>query len=90
MMRVEWQPIALNELADIWMRADSSLRRAVNEQVQEIDRELAQDPFNTGESRLDDVRLAFFSPLTVEFFPDADSQTVTVLHVRIFQRRRRK
>ena len=67
MMRVDWQETVLNELADIWTGADSSLRSVINATVQEIHLALGSDPFNTGESRLGAVRLAFFPPLSVDF-----------------------
>ncbi len=41
MFQVEWLQDAVDELAAIWMQADSIQRRAITESTNAVDRELA-------------------------------------------------
>ena len=88
MFRVKWRRTALDELADIWMQADSTERKAITAASQEIDRRLSRDPANQGESRSGGRRILFEPPLSVVFQLEADGQTVTVLRVRGLSRRK--
>jgi hypothetical protein len=51
MFRVVWLETALNELADLWTKADSEQRRHITTAVRSIDRQLEVDPEQQGESR---------------------------------------
>lgn len=50
-MTVRWTAEARSELANIWLRADSAQRRAISAAAHAIDRRLAINPDNEGESR---------------------------------------
>lgn len=49
MFRVDWLLAAQNELAQIWMNADSALRRQVSDSAQRIDQLLRVNPHERGE-----------------------------------------
>jgi plasmid stabilization system protein ParE len=82
MMRIEWLQSALNDLAAIWARADSVRRKAITAASHRLDRRLANNPQNAGESRSGTNRIVFIGPLIVFFRTEADGRTVTVLGVR--------
>ncbi len=63
---VVWHRDALDRLATIWMDADD--RNAVAHASDEIDRQLATDPLNVGESREHILRIFFEWPLGVRYF----------------------
>lgn len=86
MFRVRWERRALDELTDLWTQADSATRQALTAASHTIDRRLARDPLNEGESRPRGRRIAFFPPLAVLFRVENDGQTVSVLHLRLFHR----
>jgi hypothetical protein len=88
MFQVEWAQSALDELSAIWTPANSSVRQAITAASHTLDQRLQRDPRNEGESRPGGRRLTFVPPLAVRFQIEADGQTVTVLHVRLFRRRR--
>jgi hypothetical protein len=89
MFRVEWLQIALDELTDLWMQADASQRHAITTASHAIEQRLRSDPAGEGESRSGGRRITFVFPLAVRFQIEADGQTVTVLHVRLFGRRKK-
>ncbi len=78
MFRVKWIEEAVDDLAAIWMRADSDKRRGITEASDAIDRELKSDPFRQSESRDDDRRVLFASPLGVFFSVDNKHRVVRV------------
>jgi hypothetical protein len=82
MAHVEWLESALNELAACWSLANSAERRAITGASDNIDFVLARNPYE-GESRFDDVRVAFFMPLVVLFRVENDGETVAIVHVRV-------
>jgi len=77
--RVDWQQSALDELATIWMRADTGQRAAVTEAAQAIDRSLQDHPDRKGESRPGGRRILFSAPLAVMFRVVPDDSCVRVL-----------
>jgi hypothetical protein len=87
MFSVRWEETALNELADVWVRADAPLRQAITQATTEIDRQLARDPYAESESRDADRRVLFVAPLGVTFRVEEDARTVSVLHVWTFTMR---
>jgi len=89
MSRVEWLQIALDELTNLWIQADSTQRQAITRASQVVEQRLRSDPVNEGESRSGGRRITFVSPLVVRFQIEADDQTVTILHVRLFGRRKK-
>ena len=80
-MRVEWVQTAQDELMDLWMQADSATRRAITAASRAVDRALAANPLNVGESRGGDDRVMFEHPLGVMFQVDPAKQIVWVVSV---------
>lgn len=89
MFRVEWLQTALDELANLWTQADSAQRQAITSATHNLENRLQRDPANEGESRSGDHRITFVAPLAIRFKIEADGQTVTILHVRLFGRRKK-
>ena len=87
MFRVWWQQSALDEVASLWISADTELRRAITEAVHQIDVLLARDPLGKGESRPDGRRLAFVAPLGFYYRLEDDEKTVVVLQTWLFRKR---
>jgi hypothetical protein len=89
MFRVEWLQIAVDELTTLWTQADSAQRQAITSASHALENRLRCDPANEGESRPGGRRITFVTPLAVRFQIEADGQTVTVLQVRLFGRRKK-
>ncbi len=89
MFRVDWLQVALDELTNLWIQADSTQRRAITAASQVVEQRLSNDPANEGESRPGGRRITFVPPLALRFQIEADGQTVTVLQVRLFGRRKK-
>jgi hypothetical protein len=87
MFQVEWLQSALDELARLWIQADSTLRQALTAAAHEVDQRLQRDPVNEGESRPGRRRIMFVPPLAVTFRLEGDGQTVTVVEIILFRRR---
>jgi hypothetical protein len=81
MFEVVWLQSALNELAAIWVNADSSVRQAITAATHYIDQELTTDPEEKGESRDEGERICFAFPLGVTFQVLAEQSLVRVMHV---------
>jgi hypothetical protein len=81
MYTVHGRPPAINELTDIWVDADSAGRQAITPATNEIDQRLARDPHNEGESRPNNRRILFVSPLAVLYRVLDAASVVQVLHV---------
>ena len=81
---VVWLPAALIELTAIWIVAAD--QKAVTAATYRIDRRLADDPLDTGESRDANRRLAFDPPLQVIFRVFAADMRVEVVSVGAFGR----
>jgi hypothetical protein len=79
MYRVEWSRGALDRVTSAWMDGDSSLREAITHSVSEIDKRLAGDPANEGESRSAGRRVLFVPPLGVRFRVYSNTPIVVVL-----------
>lgn len=80
---VLWMPDAENELAAVWMA--SADRTAVTTAAAELDRRLADDPENEGESRVGTRRITFEKPLAIYFDVDAARRRVQVVRVWEFR-----
>jgi hypothetical protein len=89
MFRVEWRDAALNELATLWMEADSNQRRAITQTTNVIDEKLGTDPVGETESRERDDRVLFEPPLGILFQVDLSARNVSVDHVWFYPRRAR-
>jgi hypothetical protein len=64
---VFWTPSALNDLAGLWIDARSDTREAISAAAAAIDVLLADSPEQVGESRPNEQRIAFVSPLALRF-----------------------
>ena len=87
MFRVQWLQAAMDELAQIWTQADSSMRQAVTAATQALDEELRMNPYRQSESREDERRVLFLYPLAARIKVDLQQRIVWVLHVWRFRRR---
>ena len=77
MFRVEWQRSARNELASLWMDANSEKRRVITAATHTIDQRLQVNPQAQGESRPGGRRIYFAAPLGVLFRVDLQRSTVS-------------
>ena len=82
MYDVRWKRSALNRATELWL--DAPDRSEVTAAVAEIDRLLASNPREAGESRSDSVRVLFVPPLGVFFEIDDLKHTVQVLRAWSF------
>ena len=87
MFRVDWLQGALDDLAGIWMQADSALRQDITAATEALDQELQADPFRNSEAREDEERVLFAYPLAAQIEIDLSARRVWVLHVWRFRRR---
>lgn len=88
MYKVEWLPVVQDELARLWLTANSEQRGALNAATNEIDRLLRRRPNEQGESRSAGRRILIVAPLAVIFTVRADNSTAYILHVWWFSRRK--
>ncbi len=88
MFDVEWLQSALDELTSYWIRANSVERDAITKASDQLEQQLRVSARNLGESRPRGRRIAFFPPLAITFRVEPDGKTVTVLHSRVFWRRK--
>lgn len=82
---VRWEESALEELTQLWTSASAELRKAITAATHRIDQKLQVDPNGSGESRPDNRRILFSSPLGVIFKIEAAGKTVSVLRVWLFR-----
>jgi hypothetical protein len=83
--KVHWSKPAEAELAELWMK--STDRDAVTAAATNIEKQLATDASEAGESRTDDIRVLCSLPLVVWFIVFPKSQATMVIHVRSAIRR---
>ena len=76
MYTVQWSPSAEQDLADLWNQARD--RTSIADAANEIDRALARNPSEFGESRTGNSRIAFLKPLAVRFDVDDHTRVVRV------------
>ena len=88
MFRVDWLQTALDQLTTIWMQADSALRQAITSASHQIEQRLRSDPLAQGESRSEGRRILLISPLGILFRLEADGQTVSIMRVWVFHKRK--
>ena len=79
--RVEWIQSALDELAALWVQSLPTQRQAITQASNLIDTQLAVNPNEQGESRPDDRRIEFFTPLAVTYRVDILNSVVLIMHV---------
>jgi hypothetical protein len=83
---VVWVPAAERELMELWLAGSN--RADVNHAADEIDRRLAIDPLDEGESRSEGRRVLILAPLVVTYRVRNADKIVQVTHVRHFKPRR--
>lgn len=81
MWAVEWVAEAQQELARIWAAASAEDRRRITIAVDLVDRLLSEAPLQQGESRRDQNRVMFASPMGITFDVVPLDRRVTVLGV---------
>jgi uncharacterized protein YfaQ (DUF2300 family) len=59
MFRVEWIQAALDDVANLWLQGDSTLRQAITAAARVLEQELQTDPFRQSESRQEVERVLF-------------------------------
>ena len=76
MYHLHWTERADNDLAQLWLLADSHIRAALDAAVNEIDRRLGKDPFSEGESREEGERISFEYPVGFSFRVEPERRVV--------------
>ena len=82
---VRWTAEALEELAELWLRAAPEDRALITDAAREIDRILARDPSTAGESREAEFRLLIVLPIAVQFRVWDDDRVAQVVNVWRFR-----
>ncbi len=65
--RVEWMPVAVDDLTSIWLAATPLDRRAIAAAAQDVELQLERKPATIGESRSGGKRITFQPPLAVVY-----------------------
>jgi hypothetical protein len=89
MFHVRWIQEALDDLTNIWLRADGPLREAITAAAHELEQELKADPYRKSESREqgDEERVKFVYPLGARFEIDLAQRRVWIMQVWRYRRR---
>ena len=89
MFTVRWERSALDELTNLWLGANSTMRAAITAATNELDEDLQTDPVLGSETREGGDRVRFAFPLGIRFEIDEEQHLVSVLQVWSFRRRKR-
>ena len=73
---VVWRPAAEGELAAIWTEAED--RQAVANAANSIDSVLRVDPLDSGESRVENIRILTVPPLSIYYDVHEDDRLVAI------------
>ena len=85
MYAVTWMSVALDELADAFVLADLPRRDAIEKAVLKLNKQLAADAIDLGESRDSNQRVAFVRPCAIYFrVDDPEVRKVRVTHFRAY------
>jgi len=76
--RVEWSAKAQMAMLEIWAFLDTAKFVQVRRAIAEMERRLADRPSEEGESRTDELRVAFEDSLGVLFTVNEDDRLVSV------------
>lgn len=82
---VTWRVDASEEFIELW--SDPDVRQAVVDSAQAIDAVLRAKPLDMGESRSDNRRIYFESPLLVIYEVFLTERRVNILRVRYYAKR---
>lgn len=89
MFRVVWLQAALDDLARLWVMADSALRQAITAAVPRLEHRLRTNPEEESESRQDlNQRVIVEGPLVAFLEMDDDNGVIVIGHVRLSQKRK--
>jgi hypothetical protein len=88
MFELLWLPSARDELARLWLAADSALRARITASANALEHRRSRDPFAESESRDRNARITFEAPLAIRFEVDEDERRVWVIGIRIYPNRR--
>lgn len=88
MYTVLWGDDALEEVVRIWAYSDPSIQQDIPPAMRAIDKQLRTDPENAGESRGGGLNVLFEFPLGVGYRIDTLKQTVNIVSVWTFRKRR--
>lgn len=78
MFRVIWSEFALDQLTDIFLESELEAQRRMADAVDALNRRLADDPFDQGESRDGPARVVFIDLLVVGFWINVPANEVRV------------
>jgi hypothetical protein len=67
MFEVRWTQSAPDDLARVWLDADSVQRHLITKAAADIETQLRYDPFAAGESREGNLRVLLVTPVGVFF-----------------------
>ena len=84
-LSLTWKQTATDEVAAIWLGADSATRQRITAATSKVDQLLRSNPYENSESREADRRIMFVAPLAVTFSVNAAAGTVEVLRVRQYR-----
>lgn len=83
MYAVQWTQRAADELAELWLEADSPTRRQITKAVQSFDQSLRREPAQIGESRSNpSERIVFIGGIIITFRIDFSNHIVHINGVR--------
>jgi hypothetical protein len=88
MPSVVWSQTALDELSDLWVKADPAVRALITETTELLDRRLRTNAIGSSESRSGTLRIVLSAPLGASFQIE-DDKTVLVVHIWLFGKRGR-
>jgi hypothetical protein len=80
MYTVIWRDAALDALADAFVAADLLMRGRIERAVTRLNKQLAADPEDIGESRGGKRRIAFEAPCGIRYMVDTSNLTARVTH----------
>jgi hypothetical protein len=86
MYRVDWLAVALDALADVYVTLDLADQDRLAAAVDALNKRLAGDPYDEGESRGGPYRITFIDRLVVRFWVDEPSGVVHVTAVAPYGR----
>lgn len=89
MFRVLWLHAAQAALARYWTNADATLRQAITTACHTADQRLQFNPWGEGESRFANLHVLLEAPMAVFYEIHEDDQTVVVLKVRVYLKRKK-
>lgn len=81
MYTVTWTPSAEDDLAFVWINADSSRRREITNYAATLIRNLRANADRIGESREQGIRVLAETTIGIEFRVSVPDRLVTVFHV---------